>query len=204
MTPRVKICGITREADAQLAVQLGAAAIGFIFWPQSPRFVDPDVARDIAARLPPYVVTVGVFVDQPGERVREIARHVRLGAIQLHGQESLEYAFALTEPVIKAVAVREGFDLATLDVIPPAITVLLDAHDPVRRGGTGRTIDWTVAAQAAARRRLMLSGGLNPDNVRDAVRAVAPYALDLSSGVESSPGVKDPVKLRALFAALKP
>jgi phosphoribosylanthranilate isomerase len=204
MTPRVKICGITREADAQLAVQLGAAAIGFVFWPQSPRFVDPDVAREIAARLPPHVVTVGVFVDQPGPRVREVARHVGLGAVQLHGHESLDYAMALMEPVIKAVAVHEGFDLTAIDAIPPVITVLLDAHDPIRRGGTGRTIDWTVAAQAAARRRLMLSGGLNPANVRDAVRAVAPYAVDLSSGVESSPGMKDPVKLRAFFAALKP
>ncbi|MBA3297757.1 MAG: phosphoribosylanthranilate isomerase [Acidobacteria bacterium] len=199
---RVKICGVTRASDAQLAAELGASAIGFIFWPQSPRFVEPDVAREIVAGLPPGVVPVGVFVDQPASQVRDIATRVGLGAVQLHGHESVEYAAALREPVIKAVSVREGFTAAALDVIPAAMTVLLDAHDPVTRGGTGRTIDWTLATAAAARRPLMLSGGLNPDNVRDAVRAVRPYGIDLSSGVESSPGVKDHDRLRALFDAL--
>jgi len=198
----VKICGVTRASDAQLAAALGASAIGFIFWPQSPRFVEPDVAREIVAGLPPGVVPVGVFVDQPASQVRDIATRVGLGAVQLHGHESVEYAAALREPVIKAVSVREGFTAAALDVIPAAMTVLLDAHDPVTRGGTGRTIDWTLATAAAARRPLMLSGGLNPDNVRDAVRAVRPYGIDLSSGVESSPGVKDHDRLRALFDAL--
>ena len=198
----MKICGVTRASDAQLAAALGASAIGFIFWPQSPRFVEPDVAREIVAGLPPGVVPVGVFVDQPASQVRDIATRVGLGAVQLHGHESVEYAAALREPVIKAVSVREGFTAAALDVIPAAMTVLLDAHDPVTRGGTGRTIDWTLATAAAARRPLMLSGGLNPDNVRDAVRAVRPYGIDLSSGVESSPGVKDHDRLRALFDAL--
>ncbi len=198
----MKICGVTRASDAQLAAELGASAIGFIFWPQSPRFVEPDVAREIVAGLPPGVVPVGVFVDQPASQVRDIATRVGLGAVQLHGHESVEYAAALREPVIKAVSVREGFTAAALDVIPAAMTVLLDAHDPVTRGGTGRTIDWTLATAAAARRPLMLSGGLNPDNVRDAVRAVRPYGIDLSSGVESSPGVKDHDRLRALFDAL--
>lgn len=202
MRLRVKICGVTRALDAQLAAELGASAIGFIFWPQSPRFVEPEVAREIVAGLPPGVVPVGVFVDQPASQVRDIATRVGLGAVQLHGHESVEYAAALREPVIKAVSVREGFTAAALDVIPAAITVLLDAHDPVTRGGTGRTIDWTLATAAAARRPLMLSGGLNPDNVRDAVRAVRPYGIDLSSGVESSPGVKDHDRLRALFDAL--
>ncbi|HXG55378.1 MAG TPA: phosphoribosylanthranilate isomerase [Vicinamibacterales bacterium] len=203
MTPRVKICGITRGDDAQLAAELGASALGFVFWPQSPRFVEPDRARDIIASLPPAVIPIGVFVDQPATHVREIATRVGLGAVQLHGHESVEYAVALMEPVIKAVAVGEAFTAAALDTIPDAITVLLDAHDPVRRGGTGRTIDWTLAAEAAARRPVVLSGGLNPDNVRDAVRAVRPYAIDLSSGVESSPGVKDHDRLRALFEVLK-
>lgn len=198
----MKICGVTRASDAQLAAELGASAIGFIFWPQSPRFVEPDVAREIAAGLPPGVVPVGVFVDQPVSQVRDIATRVGLGAVQLHGHESVEYAAALREPVIKAVSVGEGFTAAALDVIPAGMTVLLDAHDPVTRGGTGRTIDWTLAAAAAARRPLMLSGGLNPDNVRDAVRAVRPYGIDLSSGVESSPGVKDHDRLRELFDAL--
>lgn len=204
MKPRVKICGITRTEDAELAAELGAAAIGFIFWPASPRFIEPDAAREIAAALPPSVVTVGVFVDQPGPHVRDVAKSVGLGAVQLHGHESVDYAVALMEPVIKAIPVRADFDPASLDEIPATITVLLDAHDPVKRGGTGRTIDWTLAAAAAARRRVMLSGGLSPENVRDAVRAVRPYAIDLSSGVELSPGVKDHAKLRALFGALEP
>lgn len=204
MTPRVKVCGITRIEDAVLAADLGASAIGFVFWPRSPRFVEPETARAIAAAMPASLVCVGVFVDQDAAYVRQTAAHVRLGAVQLHGNESVEFATALLEPVIKAVAVQAGFVPESLDVLPSAITVLLDAHDPERRGGTGRTIDWSVAAQAARRRPVMLAGGLTPDNVRDAIRAVRPYALDVSSGVESSPGVKDPEKLRALFNALTP
>jgi phosphoribosylanthranilate isomerase len=203
MTPRVKICGITRAEDALLAAQLGASAIGFIFWPGSSRFIEADKAREIVQVMPASVLPVGVFVDQPAREVQEIAKQVGLGAIQLHGHESVDYALGLMEPVIKAVPVSQGFDLAALDLIPDSITVLLDAHDPVRHGGTGRTIDWTVAARAAARRPVMLSGGLNPDNVRAAVSAVRPYGIDLSSGVESSPGVKNHASLRALFDALE-
>jgi len=202
MTPRVKICGITRGEDALLAAQLGASAIGFIFWPRSARFIEPEAAREIVTALPSNVVPVGVFVNQPAMEVRAIASRVRLAAIQLHGHESVEYAGSLMEPVIKAVPVTEVFEVEALDAFPESITVLLDAHDPVRRGGTGRTIDWTLAAQAAARRPVILSGGLNPENIRAAVTAVRPYGIDLSSGVESSPGVKNPASLRALFEAL--
>ena len=199
MTPRVKICGITRAEDAQLAAELGASAIGFIFWPGSARFIDPARAAAIAAGLPPAVVCVGVFVDQPVAHIREVAAAVPLGAIQLHGNEPLEVAEALLQPVIKAVPVSDGFSVETVDGIPEAITVLLDAHDPVKRGGTGRPINWSLAATAARRRPVMLSGGLNPANVRQAVYMVRPYAIDLASGVESAPGIKDPEKLRALF-----
>lgn len=201
--PRVKVCGITRTEDALLAAELGASAIGFIFWPRSPRYVDPRIAREIVAALPAHVVPVGVFVDQPRGDIDDISRQVQLGAVQLHGHESVEYAVALMEPVIKAIAVNDTFDVSSLKAIPETITVLLDAHDPVRRGGTGRTIDWARAAEASAIRRVILSGGLNPENVNAAVRAVRPYGIDLSSGVETSPGVKDHTKLRALFAALE-
>jgi phosphoribosylanthranilate isomerase len=199
---RVKVCGVTRIDDALLAVELGATAIGLVFWPDSPRAIDPVRARAIAAALPPFVSTIGVFVDQPVEEVRSIAEAVQLTGVQLHGSESMEYARALLQPVIKAVAVTEGFTPESVDAFPAEITVLLDAHDPVRRGGTGRTIDWSIAASAAARRPVFLSGGLTPSNIRDAVMRVKPYAVDLSSGVESAPGIKDPVKLRALFGAL--
>jgi phosphoribosylanthranilate isomerase len=200
---RVKICGIRRLEDALLAADLGASALGFIFWPASPRFLDPDSARPIVAALPPFVTTVGVFVDEPEQQVSRLARLLNLGAIQLHGHENVEQYATAPYRVIKAVTVPDGADcLATVKAVPPHATVLLDAHDPVKRGGTGRTIDWTQAAAAAKLRPIILSGGLNTHNIRAAVDAVRPYAVDVSSGVESSPGIKDHDKLRALFAAL--
>lgn len=203
MSTPVKICGIRSLDDARLASDLGATAIGFIFWPDSPRFIDPYRARTIVRSLPPFVVPVGIFVDQPPDHVRAVARLVRLGAVQLHGQETADACAQCGERVIKAVTIAPGLDPATLLAgVPDTATVLLDAHDPVRRGGTGRTIDWTVAASIAARRRTILSGGLTPENVAGAIAAVRPYAVDVSSGVEASPGVKDPGKLRAFFAAV--
>ena len=206
-TPLVKICGIRRMEDARLAAELGAAAIGFVFWPDSPRFVDPYRARPIARELPPFVTRVGVFVDQPIDYVRGVARLVNLGAIQLHGHESPDYMAALARagapPIIKSLAVTDAFTpAAALASIPDAVTVLLDAHDPIRRGGTGRTIDWTLAASTARLRPVMLSGGLRAENVVEAIAQVQPYAVDVSSGVESAPGVKDAGKLRALFSAV--
>jgi phosphoribosylanthranilate isomerase len=199
----VKICGITRAEDALAAAELGASAIGFIFWPKSPRFVDPHRARTIVASLPPDITAVGVFVDQDPEYVMAVARVVPLGAVQLHGSESIAAYSRVAQRLIKAVPVTETFDVAALDALPPRVTVLLDAHDPIRRGGTGRTIDWHVAAEVAARRRTILSGGLNAENVRDAAARVRPYMIDVSSGVEATAGVKDHAKLRALFAALQ-
>jgi phosphoribosylanthranilate isomerase len=199
---RVKICGVTRMQDALLAADLGASAIGFVFWPGSPRFIDAERASAIARALPALVSVIGVFVDQPAEEVQRVAQRIPLTAVQLHGNEPPAYAQRILQPVLRSVAVDEGFVAESLDAIPPEITVLLDAHDPVRRGGTGRTIDWRAAAAAAARRPVFLSGGLNPANVVDAITSVRPYGVDLSSGVESSPGVKDPARLRALFEAI--
>lgn len=202
LIPRVKICGICSVDDAARATELGASAIGFVFWPASPRYIDPVRAREIAATLPPHVTAVGVFVDQPAEYVMEVAQLVPLGAVQLHGAESVESFARVSQPLIKAVAVTDRFDAATIEQLPLHVTVLLDAHDPIRRGGTGRTIDWTIAAAVAARRRTILSGGLNAGNVRDAIRHVHPHMVDVSSGVESAPGRKDPDKLREFFAAI--
>lgn len=198
----VKICGITRLEDALLAVELGASALGFIFWPSSPRYIPPSRAAEIAAALPPRVATVGVFVDQTRNFVWNAAEQVGLTALQLHGSETLAFAAALPRPVIKAVPVAADFSLEAAMAIPRTITVLLDAHDPIRRGGTGATIDWSVAAAVAWRRPVFLSGGLHAGNIREAIARVNPHAVDLSSGVESAPGIKDPAKLRALFGAL--
>ena len=206
-TPLVKICGVRSIEDARHAAELGAAAIGFVFWPDSPRFIDPYRARPIARQLPPFVTRVGVFVDQPIDYVRGVARLLNLGAIQLHGHESQDYISGLSRtgvpPLIKSLAVTDAFQpAAALASIPDAVTVLLDAHDPIKRGGTGRTIDWTLAAAAARLRPVMLSGGLKAENIAEAIAQVQPYAVDVSSGVESAPGVKDAGKLQALFSAI--
>jgi phosphoribosylanthranilate isomerase len=195
----VKICGITRVEDALAAAEAGANAIGFIFWPGSPRFIDPYRARRIAAALPRLVTTVGVFVDQPVEYVAGVANLVPLGAVQLHGGETPAYAASLGRPVIKAV--QPGGD-ALEDQWPANVTLLLDARDPIRKGGTGQTIDWDAAAATAARRPALLAGGLTPENIGEAIVRVRPFGIDVSSGVEQAPGIKNHERLRALFKAI--
>jgi phosphoribosylanthranilate isomerase len=197
----VKICGITRIDDAEAAVDAGADALGFIFWPDSRRFIDPYRARAIVSTLPPFVTAVGVFVNQPAEYVTGVAALVRLGAVQLHGEETVGYAADLARPIIKAVSTDQP--TRAIDAWPKRVTILVDVHDPVTRGGTGRTVDWSWAAKIAARRRAILAGGLEPDNVVEAVARVQPFGIDVSSGVEHSPGVKDHARIRALFDALR-
>jgi phosphoribosylanthranilate isomerase len=198
---KVKICGVTSVDDARMAAEMGASAVGLVFWPQSPRAVGIEQAKRIVAALPPFVSAVGVFVNQP--EAADIAREVGLSAVQLHGDEPPDTYRSLPVRVIKAVAVTGNGSGDLVAAIPASATVLLDAHDPVKRGGTGRAIDWTVAAAVARRRPIILSGGLNADNVVGAVEAVRPYAIDVSSGVESAPGRKDAAKLRALFDVLR-
>jgi phosphoribosylanthranilate isomerase len=200
---RVKVCGIRREEDAALAVELGASALGFIFWPSSPRFLEPEAAQTIIAGVPPFVSTVGVFVDQDAAHVADVARRLKLSAVQLHGSEQVDAYDGAAPQIVKAIPVgADGSAERLVRAVPMRVGVLLDAHDPVKRGGTGRTIDWTRAAELARMRPVILSGGLNADNVSDAIDAVRPYAIDVSSGVESQPGVKDAGKLRAFFTAL--
>ena len=198
----VKICGITRLKDAEAAVACGANALGFVFWPKSPRFVDPYRARDIVSTLPPFVTAVGVFVNQATDYVNGVATLAGLGAVQLHGDETVANASGITRPVLKAIAIAESSD-EEIERWPRHVTPLLDVHDPLRRGGTGRTVDWTRAAAIARRRRIVLAGGLTPDNVADAIARVGPFGIDVSSGVETSPGVKDHDRLRALFESVK-
>ena len=199
---RVKICGVTTVEDAVLAAELGASAIGLVFWPASPRFVEIAQAKAIVAALPPFVSAVGVFVNQADEALA-VAREVGLTAVQFHGDETPGSYRTFPVRVIKAVTVRDLSAREEAAAVPSNATVLLDAHDRVKRGGTGRMIDWSIAAMIARDRPVILSGGLNDANAGEAVRAVAPYAIDVSSGVELVFGRKDPAKLRALFAALR-
>lgn len=199
----VKICGVTRLEDARAAAALGAGAVGFVFWPRSPRCIEPAAARAIVDALPPHVMAVGVFVDQPADEVERIAAAARLGALQLHGGETASYCREFQRPVIKAFGVDATFDEEALSQYPPGVTVLLDASDAERKGGTGRSIDWRVAARVAGRRRILLAGGLRPETVGEAIACVRPFGVDVSSGVERAPGIKDHERLRALFGAVR-
>jgi phosphoribosylanthranilate isomerase len=191
----VKICGITRAEDAQAALRAGANALGFVFWPDSPRRVSVETARHIVSSV--AVTTVGVFVDQPVDEVNGIAESVGLTVVQLHGTESIEYARQIARPVWKALTLDSA-----VDAWPQDVQILLDAHDPARKGGTGKTIDWSRAADVAKRRQCILAGGLKPENVAEALASVQPYGIDVSSGVEREPGIKDVERLRALFEAI--
>lgn len=198
----VKICGITQREDAWLAAELGASAVGFVFWPASRRFIEPMAAGDIVRRLPASVIPVGVFVDQPAEHVNAVAQAIGLGAVQLYGTETPEYCARVVAPVIKAVPVGVDFSTAAVADLAASLTVLLDVDDPVARGGTGRTVDWTAAREVARMRRTILAGGLTAENVGAAIRAVEPYGIDVSSGVECQPGIKDQHRLRRFFDAI--
>jgi phosphoribosylanthranilate isomerase len=200
---RVKICGITRLQDARLAVELGASALGFNFYPPSPRYIVPETARCIIEQLPPFVTCVGVFADETdAQRVADVARTARVNAVQLHGPQFPAHAALLGEyPVIRAVALCVGFHLEDLSGLH-ARALLLDSFDPKLIGGTGRTVDWTLAREAKRYGCVILAGGLTPANVGDAIRQVEPFAVDVATGVESSPGKKDAEKLRAFFVAV--
>ncbi len=199
---RIKICGVTRPEDAQLAAALGASAIGMVFWPRSPRAIDVSQAREIVAALPPFVAAVGVFVNQMDE-VPEIADAVGLEVVQLHGDEAPNAYGALRRRTVKAIGVSNAAAVAHAAAVPARTTVLLDAHDPIRRGGTGQPIDWSIAETIARQRPVILSGGLNAGNLILAIEAVRPAAIDVSSGVEAAPGIKDPDKLRELFDVIR-
>jgi phosphoribosylanthranilate isomerase len=202
---RVKICGITRAEDARLACKLGADAIGFIFYDKSPRCVTLAQAADIAAGLPEHVARVGVFVNTPPAEILRYIKNVGLTAVQLHGDYPLEaFEHFAADQVIAVARVGEDFrseDLARFT--DQAAAILLDTQKKGLYGGTSETFDWQAALAAKAYGRLIVAGGLTPDNVRTAVETVAPYALDVSSGVEAEPGRKHPDKLRRLFANLQ-
>jgi phosphoribosylanthranilate isomerase len=199
---RIKICGITNLEDALLAAALGADALGFIFYAKSPRHVAPEAAREIIAQLPPFVASVGVFVDEDAAVVQELAANVGLDWVQLHGQESPEYCRNLGRRVIKAFRIQDEDSLRRLaDYQGAAQALLLDTYKKGQVGGTGEIFDWHLAREAKKYGHIILAGGLNPDNVAQAIEVAEPDAVDAASGTEAAPGKKDPAKLRAFFKA---
>lgn len=200
---RVKICGITRVEDAQSAVLAGADAIGFVFHPDSPRQVTPAQAARIVAALPPFVTTVGLFVDADEQRIRETLAQVPLSLLQFHGDESEAQCRIYGLPWIKALRVQPGQDVqALMTSWPHAAGILLDAWHPTQHGGTGLQFDWSLVPQASAV-PIILAGGLTPANVAEAIRRTRPYAVDVSGGVEASKGVKDAEKIEAFMAGVR-
>jgi phosphoribosylanthranilate isomerase len=191
---RVKVCGITRAEDAAAAVEAGIDAIGLNFVDESPRRLRDDLAEPVAAAIPPFVARVGVFANAPVDRVRMLAAGLHLDAVQLHGEESPEECARMPVPWYKALRVASDFDPVILAAYGRPI-FLLDAAG-VQRGGTGRTFDWSVARRCATYGRVILAGGLTPENVGEAIAAARPYAVDVNSGVETAPGIKDRERLR--------
>jgi phosphoribosylanthranilate isomerase len=192
---KVKVCGITSYEDAAMVLDQGVDALGFNFYPPSPRYIRPADARAIIRRLPPFVVIVGVFVNARLEEVREIAGVAGIQAIQLHGDESREYCRELSDlPLIKALRIGQDTVETQLDQYPVR-AFLLDSKDDLLFGGTGKSFDWSRVGEITNIRPIILAGGLRPDNVRAAIRVVMPYGVDVCSGVESAPGKKDSAKL---------
>jgi len=201
---RIKICGITNLEDALLAADLGADALGFIFYPPSPRSIAPDAARAIIAQLPPLVTTVGVFVDEDAATVKELAAQVGLDWLQLHGKETPEYCRSLGRRIIKVFRIQDENSLSGLAAYREVVqALLLDTYKKGQVGGTGETFNWDLAREARQYGPIILAGGLTPANVARAIAAAQPQAVDVASGVEAVPGKKDPEKLKAFFAAVK-
>jgi phosphoribosylanthranilate isomerase len=204
--PRIKFCGITSLNDARLAVEAGAWALGMIFWPGSERRCDPDEAALIAGELRRQVEIAGVFVNQPLDEVTGLADGIGLSLVQLHGDEGPSYCAEVARrtgaKVIKAARVRSGEDVQAMEPFHTDFH-LLDTHRSGRWGGTGETFDWELVRLRRASLPLILSGGLTADNVAAAIAATHPFAVDVASGTEASPGVKDPAKLRAFAEAVQ-
>lgn len=198
---KVKICGITNAEDALAAVEFGADALGFVFYRGSPRYVTPEQAREVVRAVPTFVTTVGVFVDEPSEEVERTMRHAGIDVAQFHGHEPPE-ACLVPHRAIKAIRVKELSDLEPLKHYRVS-AFLLDTYTPELLGGTGRIFNWDIAVDAKQFGRIILAGGLTPDNVAQAVQWVHPYAVDVSSGVEEDKGKKDHGLLRAFVKNAK-
>ncbi len=199
---RIKICGITHLDDALMAIEAGADALGFVFVPHTPRYLHPEQARSIIDQLPPFITTVGLFVNAEQQGLEAIADGCRLNLIQLHGDEPPALCVALSRRVIKAFRVKDESSLSRLSGYRVS-AYLLDTYVKGAMGGTGKSFDWNLALKAKSYGRIILAGGLTPDNVASAVLQVRPYGVDVSSGVEASPGRKDPAKVKAFIRAVR-
>lgn len=198
---KVKICGITNFEDALTAANYGADALGFVFFKNSPRYIEPETAKEIISYLPPFITTVGVFVNEDPEKIRQIMKFAGLNILQLHGNE-LPEACKIWHRVIKAFRAINLTDLKPLEKYKTSAN-LLDTYSPDSYGGTGLTFNWDIAVEAKRFGQVILSGGLNPDNVEQAVKRVMPYAVDVSSGIERYKGKKDLIKLREFIVKAK-
>ena len=197
---RIKICGITNLEDAVLASDLGVDALGFVF-SKSPRKINAEKAEEIISQMPPFLSIVGVFVNESDEIVKHVSRRCKLNVLQFHGDEDPEYLKGFHRKIIKAFRIKTEADLKTIPNYH-VHTYLLDSRVEGKRGGTGVAFDWNLAVKAKTYGRIILSGGLTPENVAEAIRVVQPYAVDVSTGVESSPGKKDAGKLKAFVEAV--
>ena len=203
MTTRVKVCGITREEDGLAAARVGVDAVGFVFYPGSPRYVASERARDIAATLPPFISTVGLFVDAEAATIAVTLRAIRLDYLQFHGAESPEFCAQFDVPFLKAVRVKPGMDLLQYAItFSAAKALLLDAFVAGMHGGTGRGFDWQLIPLNMPI-PVILSGGLAPGNIAKAVRTVRPWAVDVSSGVEAEKGIKDANKIEQFMRGVR-
>ena len=200
---RVKICGITRVEDAAAVVQCGADAIGLVFYPQSPRYVDTARARVIAESVTPFVTVVGLFVNATAENIRQVIETVPAGLLQFHGDEDNDLCKSFGLPFIKSIAMQEGMDVgARMERYPDAAGFLLDAWQPQSHGGGGKAFDWNTIPESSPA-PLILAGGLTPDNVAMAITTTRPYAVDVSSGVESAKGIKSADKIAAFMQGVE-
>jgi Phosphoribosylanthranilate isomerase len=203
MTTRIKICGITRPEDAKVAANLGVDALGFIFYPKSPRFIQPETARNIIMQLPPLVNRVGVFVDETFDTIMRIVGRTCIDTVQLHGNETPEFCTSIPLPVIKAFSIRAESDLVEVKKFMTQ-GILLDTWSEKAKGGSGRTFDWNIAKKASEKlSNVILAGGLGPSNLEDALKQVRPFAVDIASGAEIMPGVKNPHKIREVVKIVR-
>ncbi len=200
---KVKICGITNLEDALFAALAGADALGFVFFNESPRYIDPARAGEIIAALPPFISTVGVFADAEENFVKHAVNESGVGILQFHGSEGPDYCSSFGMPYLKAFKIRGMESLDALKDYPDAAAFLLDTYSEKEMGGTGVAFNWDIAVAARPFGRIILAGGLDPENVAEAVRKVGPYAVDVSSGVEAAKGKKDPEAVRKFILAAR-